>query len=54
MLLIYMVDSMSQMLHYDDIEMWHGYPDLYINKVDGILNTPNDNDNGYFVEVVGL
>ena len=25
--------SMSQMLPYDEIEMWHGHPDLYMNKL---------------------
>ena len=23
--------SMSQMLPYDEIKMWHGHPDLYMN-----------------------
>ena len=26
--------SMSQMLPYDEIEMWHGQPDLYMNKLE--------------------
>ena len=43
--------SMSQMLRYDQIEMWHGHPDLYMKKPEEILNTPDDNDIGYFVEV---
>ena len=38
--------SMSQMLLYDEIEMWHGRPDLYINKFEEILNTPDDSDIG--------
>ena len=42
---------MSQMLPYDEIEMWHGHPDLYMNWLDEILNTPDDSDIGYFVEV---
>ena len=42
--------SMSQMLPYEEIEMWHGHPDLYINKLDEISNTPDDSDTGYFVE----
>ena len=41
--------SMSQMLHYDEIEMWHGDPDKYWNCLDEILNTPDDADVGYFV-----
>ena len=34
--------SLIQPLPYDIIEMWHGHPDLYINKLEEILNTPND------------
>ena len=44
-------DSMSQMLPYDEIEMWHGHPDKYWNWLDGILNTPDDSEIGYFLEV---
>ena len=43
--------SMSQMLPYDEIEMWHGDPDLYKNWLEEILNTPDDSDVGYFLEV---
>ena len=43
--------SMSQMLPYDEIEMWHGHPDLYVNWLEEILNTPDDNEIGYFLEV---
>ena len=43
--------SMSQMLPYDEVEMWHGHPDLYMNWLDEILNTPDDSDIGYFVAV---
>ena len=43
--------SMSQMLPYDEIEMWHGDPDKYWNWLDVILNTPDDNEIGYFIEV---
>ena len=42
---------MSQMLPYDDIEMWHGDPNLYINWLEEILNTSDDSDNGYFIEI---
>ena len=42
---------MSQALPYDEIEMWHGHLDLYMNKLREILNTPDDSDNGYFIEV---
>ena len=43
--------SMSQPLPYDEIEMWHGHPDLYINWLDKILNTRDHSDIGYFMEV---
>ena len=54
---------MSQPLPYDEIEMWHGHPDLLIivlntiiftkqtKKLKKILNTPDDGDVGYFLEV---
>ena len=34
--------SMSEMLPYDEIEMWHGHPDLHTNKYNEILNTLDD------------
>ena len=43
--------SMSQMLPYDEIEMWHGHTDKYWNWLEEILNTPNDSDIGYFLDV---
>ena len=43
--------SMSQLLPYDEIELWHGHPDLYMDKLGEILNTPDDSDIGYFIEV---
>ena len=43
--------SMSQMLPYDEIVMWHGHPDLYMDKLEEILNIPDDSDIGIFVEV---
>ena len=45
------VHSMSQVLPYDGIDMWHGDPDKYWNWLDVILNTPHDNEIGYFIEV---
>ena len=42
---------MSHFLPFDEIEMWHGHPDLYMNWLDEILKTPDDVDMGYFVEV---
>ena len=43
--------SMSQLLPYDEIEMWHGQPDKYWKWLDKILNTPDDSELGYFLEV---
>ena len=43
--------SMSQPLPYDEIEMWHGHPDHYINWLEEILNTRDDNEIGHFLEV---
>ena len=31
--------------------MCNGHPDLYINKLEEISNTPVDSDIGYFIEV---
>ena len=50
-LLIFYGHSRSQILPYDEIEMWHGHPNLYMNWLGEILNTPDDSDFGYFVEV---
>ena len=33
------------------IETWHGHPDLYMNKVEEMLNILDDSDIGYFIEV---
>ena len=38
--------SMSQLLTYHEIEMWHGHADLYMKKLEEILNTPDNNDIG--------
>ena len=43
--------SMSQRLPYDENEMWHGHPDLYMNWLEKKLKTPDDSDTVYFVEV---
>ena len=43
--------SMSQFLPYDEIEMWHGHTDKYWNWLEEIINTPDDSDIGYFLEV---
>ena len=42
--------SLSQLLPYDEIEMWHGHTDKYWNWLEEILNTPDDSDIGYFLE----
>ena len=42
---------MSQILPYEEIKMWHGHTDFYINKLEEVLNTPDGSDIGYFVEV---
>ena len=31
--------------------MWYGDPNLYMNWLEEILNTPDDSDTGYFAEV---
>ena len=38
--------SMIQPLPYDEIEIWHGHPDFYMNKLDKVLNFPEDSDIG--------
>ena len=43
--------SMSQPLLYDEIEKWLGDPGLYMKWLEEILNTPDDSDIGYFIEV---
>ena len=43
--------SMSQSLPYDEIEIWHGHPDKYWKWLDENLNTPDDSEIGYFLEV---
>ena len=43
--------SMSQVLPCDEIEMWHGHPDLYMKKLEENLLTPDDSDIGSFIEV---
>ena len=42
---------MSQLLSFYGIEMWHVHPDLYMKDLENFLNTPNDSDIGYFIEV---
>ena len=40
--------SMSQPLPYDEIEMWHSHPDLYMKKLEKNLSTPDDSDFVFF------
>ena len=42
---------MLQILPYDEIEIWHGHPDLSRKWLEEILNTPDDDEFGYFLEV---
>ena len=42
---------MSEYLRYDDIEKWKVHPDCYMEMLQDILNTPDESDIGYFVEV---
>ena len=48
MLLIYMA---ILPLPYDEIVMWHGYPDFNMNWLEEILKTPDDSDIASFIEV---
>ena len=41
--------SMSQVLPYDESEMWNGHLDLYMDKLEELLKTPDNSDIGYFV-----
>ena len=43
--------SMSQMLLYDESEIWYGHPDISMVKTEETLNTPDDDEIGYFVEI---
>ena len=42
---------MSKSLLYDETELWHGYPDLYMNKLEETLSTQDDSEIGFFREV---
>ena len=43
--------SMSQVLLYDEIEIWHGHPDLFMNELEELLKNLVDNDVGFLLEV---
>ena len=43
--------SMTQSFPRDEIEMWHGLPDLLMNNLGKFLNTPDDSDIGHFNEI---
>ena len=42
---------MSQPLPCDETEMSHGHLEIHMNKLEEILNTPDDSDIGYFIEI---
>ena len=43
--------SVTQLLPYDEIEMWHGHSHVFLNKLEEISNTPDDNGIGYLIEI---
>ena len=43
--------AMSESLPYDEIEMWYAHPDLYMNKLEEIINNAEDSEIGCFFEV---
>ena len=43
--------SMCQPLAYVETEINYGHLDLYTNKLEEILNFPDDSDTGFFIEV---
>ena len=43
--------SMSKSLPYDEIDMWRGHSELYLNKLEEIVDTADDSDIGHFIEV---
>ena len=43
--------SLSQLLPYDEIEMWHGHSDLFMNKLEENINTPVESNFGSFIGV---
>ena len=43
--------AMSEYVPYDEIQMWQGYPDLYVDKLEDDLITEDNRVFGYFVEV---
>ena len=43
--------SMSQPIPCDEIELWHSHPHLCMNKLEEILNAPDDSDFGYFLKI---
>ena len=43
--------AMSQSLPYDEIEMWKGHHSCYVDRLEYILNTPDDSDFGDFLQI---
>ena len=44
--------SMSQPLPFDEIEMWHGHRDFYMNKLEETLTTPDDSIIGTSLKLI--
>ena len=44
-------NTMSQVLPYDEIELWQRHPGLFLNKLEEVLITSDDSHIGYFIEV---
>ena len=44
--------SVSQMLPYDEVQMWNGHRDFYMDELEAISNIPDDTHIGYFLENV--
>ena len=40
--------TMSQLLPHDEIELWKGDPDCYMDRLDEIVNISDDSENGFF------
>ena len=43
--------AMSESLPYDEIEWWKSHPFCYFDKLEDIINTPDESYIRYFVEV---
>ena len=43
--------AMSQSLPHIEIKIWLGHCSCYVERLEEILNTPDDSQSGYFLEV---